>query len=129
MSEKKEEKLTPQELAVKKYLDEQLEKDECLRGLYVPGRIKDCFKYITSQAKKQAVNSCAMVEDSVVYKWARDYYIEELPKEKNKKPAELPPKVEKVKEEPVTEKKEVTVVKDGQKYDKDGCALLFDFGE
>jgi len=117
------EKLTPQELAVKRYLDEQSEKDDCLRALYVPGRIKDCFKYIVSQAKKQAHNNCAMIEDTVVYKWARDYYTEELPKDK--KTEKLPPKVEKV----ITEKKEVTVIKDGLKYDKDGLPLLFDFGE
>lgn len=117
------EKLTPPELAVKRYLDEQSEKDDCLRALYVPGRIKDCFKYIVSQAKKQALNNCAMIEDTVVYKWARDYYTEELPKDK--KTEKLPPKVEKI----ITEKKEVTVIKDGLKYDKDGLPLLFDFGE
>ena len=76
-----EEKLSPQVLAVKKYLDDLSEKDECLKTLYVPSKIKDCFKYITEQARKQAVNNCAMVEDSVVYKWARDYYIEVLPGE------------------------------------------------
>ena len=74
-------KLSPQEEAVKWYLDRQAENDEFLRTLYVPSRIKDCFKYITGQARKMAVNGCAVVEDSVVFKWARDYYLEELPKE------------------------------------------------
>ena len=124
----KEEKLSPQVLAVKRYLDEQSGKDDCLRSFYIPSKIKDCFKYITSEARKKAVSGCAMIEDSVVYKWARDYYIEVLPKEADKKTVEVvQKKAEEVK--PVAEKKEVTVVKNGQRYDKDGCALLFDFGD
>mgnify|MGYP002624967430 CR=1 FL=1 len=82
------ENLSPQEIAVKKYLDDLSEKDECLRTLYLPSKIKDCFRYITEQARKKAVNNCAMIEDSVVYKWARDYYIEELPKSADKQTVE-----------------------------------------
>lgn len=119
----KEDKLTPQELAVKRYLDGQSENDECFRTLYIPSKIKECFSYITGLAKKHAVNNCAMIEESVVYKWARDYYIEELPKKATKKEVEVVQK----KADVVTEKKEVAVVKNGQRYDKDGCALLFDF--
>ena len=122
----KEEKLTPQELAVKRYLDEQSENDDCLRSFYIPSKIKDCFKYVAEQARKQAVNNCAMVEDSVVYKWARDYYIEVLPKEATKEEVEVVQKKAEV-QKLVTEKKEVAIVKNGQKYDKDGCALMFDF--
>ena len=84
-----EEKLSPQVLAVKKYLDDLSEKDECLKTFYIPSKIKDCFKYVEEQARKQAVNNCAMVEDSVVYKWARDYYIEVLPKEATKEEIEV----------------------------------------
>ena len=120
-----EKKLSPQVLAVKKYLDDLSEKDGCLKSLYVPSRIKDCFKYITEQARKKAVNNCAMVEDSVVYKWARDYYIEILPKEATKEEVDVVQK----KADVMTEKKEVAVVKNGQRYDKDGYGLLFDFEE
>ena len=122
----KEEKLSPQVLAVKKYLDDLSEKDECFKSLYVPFKIKDCFKYITEQARKQTVNNCAMVEDCVVYKWARDYYIEILPKEATKKEVEVVQKKTEA-SKVVTEKKEVAIVKNGQKYDNDGCALMFDF--
>ena len=82
-------KLNPQEEIVKRYLDEQSTKDEALRALYVPSKIKNCFEYIRAQAKKQAKNGCAMVEDSVVYKWARDYYLEELPKKADKTDVEV----------------------------------------
>ena len=121
-----EEKLSPQVLAVKKYLDDLSEKDGCLKTFYIPSKIKDCFKYITSEARKKAVSGCAMIEDSVVYKWARDYYIEVLPKEADKKVVEVVQKKAEA-QKVVTEKKEVTIVKNGQKYDKDGCALMFDF--
>lgn len=129
-----DEKLTPQEEVVKRYLEEQMQKDEVLRTLYVPSKIKDCFKHITSQARKLAKNGCAMVEDAVVFKWARDYYLEVLPKEAEKPEVKATPKLspdvqqmldkaDKV----IAEQKEVTVVKDGQKYDKNGNGLLFDF--
>lgn len=88
MSEK-EEKLTAFEELVKRYLDKQTETDTALKSLYVPSKIKDCFRFITEQARKQAVNNCAMIEDSQVYKWARDYYLEELPKSADKQVVEI----------------------------------------
>ena len=145
-----DEKLTPQEEVVKKYLEEQIQNDGALRTLYIPQRIKDCFIYIKEQAKKKAVNGCAMVEDSLVFKWARDYYLEELPKKAEKEVVELAqknvsgvsnamdkntaPKVSAEVHEMIdkadkilAEQKEVTVIKNGQKYDSDGNGLLFDF--
>lgn len=142
-----EEKLSPQEAVVKKYLDEQVQRDEALRTLYVPSKIKDCFKYIKEQAKKKAVDGCAMVEDSLVFKWARDYYLEELPKKASKETVEIVSEksavtpassadceTNKVSEDAagkddgvLTERKEVTVIKDASRYDEDGNGLLFDF--
>lgn len=145
-----DEKLTPQEEVVKKYLEEQIQKDDALRTLYVPSKIKDCFIYIKDKAKKKAVNGCAMVEDSLVFKWARDYYLEELPKKANKEVVELASKnaseitksmekheTPKISEEVqimidkadeiLAEQKEVTVIKNGIKYDSKGNGLLFDF--
>ncbi|MBQ0154162.1 MAG: PcfK-like family protein [Bacteroidales bacterium] len=40
--------------------------------------IKGCMQYITGEARKQAVQGCAMVEDQVVYGWAIHYYDEEV---------------------------------------------------
>lgn len=137
------EKLSPQETVVKKYLDEQVRRDEALRTLYVPSKIKNCFEYVREQAKKMAVNGCAMVEDSLVFKWARDYYLEELPKKASKETVEIVS--EKVAATPVcetakisedaedksdgvlTERKEVTVIKDSKRYDDNGNGLLFGF--
>lgn len=138
-----EEKLSPQETVVKKYMDEQVRRDEALRTLYVPSKIKDCFEYVSEQAKKMAVNGCAMVEDSLVFKWARDYYLDELPKKASKETVEIvsekaaaAPVCETAKisedaedksEGVLTERKEVTVIKCSNRYDDNGNGLLFDF--
>lgn len=39
--------------------------------------IDGCISYIKSEAKKTAVNGCAMVEDDVVYQQARHYFLED----------------------------------------------------
>ena len=70
---------------IKEYLERECEKDSALKAAYKADAIHKCFAFITSQAKKVAVNNCAMVEDVKVYKWARDYYFDILPNEKEKK--------------------------------------------
>ena len=74
--------LSKQEEIVKNYLDKECEKDSALKDAYKPEKIKACFAWITSQAKKKAVAGCAMIEDIQVYKWARDYFYDVLPNEK-----------------------------------------------
>lgn len=129
-----DEKLNPQEEVVKMYLEEQIKKDEFLKSCYVPEKIKKCFEYIRSQARKKAVGGCAMVEDSVVFNWARDYFTDVLPKEKEKAEVKVEAptkttteatKAEGKEDKIVTEKKEVTIVKNGVAYDKNGFGLLF----
>ena len=39
--------------------------------------IKECFAYITSEARKVAKGNCAMVEDVTVYGWAVHYFEDE----------------------------------------------------
>ncbi len=43
--------------------------------------LQGCWKYITSEAKKQAVNGCACIEDSTVFGWAMHYFEEDSIKE------------------------------------------------
>ena len=102
----------PQVLAVKKYLDEQSKSDVALQTLFRPEKIEDCFAYIKEQARKLAVDGCAMVEDSLVYKWARDYYIDELPK-KAETPPDVKPTEAPEKKVAEAEVKQVVVEKDG----------------
>lgn len=39
--------------------------------------IEDCLEYIKSEARKEACNGSAMIEDSVVFGWAAHYYQED----------------------------------------------------
>lgn len=39
--------------------------------------MKDCWDYITSQARKRAQNGCAMIEDAEVFGWAVHFFEEE----------------------------------------------------
>lgn len=56
---------------------------------------KGCFQYIQSEARKQAKNGVAAIEDATVYEWAEDYYRKAdepkpEPKKTEKKPANKP---------------------------------------
>ena len=116
--------LTKPEEMVKHYLEEQIKRDEALKTLYIPSKIKDCYKYITEQARKQAQSNSAWIDDAIVYKWARDYFLEELPKNATKEDME---EVAENIPAPEPEKKEPEFVEiNGTKYDKDGNGLLFD---
>lgn len=63
--------------------------------------LDECLKYITSEARKQASNNCAAIEDAVVYGWAVHYYQEDnikVEKVKAKVVTPKTPKAEKQKE-------------------------------
>ena len=84
-----EQRLSQAEERVKAYLEEQIEHDEALRALYAPSKIKECFQYITAEARKKASSNSYFADDAEVWKWARDYFIEELPKKAEKIPPEV----------------------------------------
>lgn len=80
---------TDQKQIIKKYLEEQCEKDEALKALYRPEKLDGCYDFIyKAVSKMQRQGQIACLEHSVVFKMARDYFIEILPKV-----AEEPPKV------------------------------------
>ena len=79
------------------YFKEQIKKDIALAKVFDESKIDECEKYVRNQAQKQAVKGCAVIEDAVVYKWSRDFYLgdTEEPKEvvtktteRNEKPKE-----------------------------------------
>ena len=43
--------------------------------------LQGCWNYITAEAKKQAVNGCACIEDNTVFGWAMHYFEEDTIKE------------------------------------------------
>lgn len=119
---------------IKKYLESECEKDSALKAAYKPEEIQKCFSYITSQAKKEAVNGCAMIEDTKVFKWARDFYFDVLPGKKVN--VENPEEPEEYDEEEIDEiAEEVKTTAQGKKKSKkttveeNEAQCLFDFGE
>ena len=60
--------------SIKKYCEELAKSDVDFATHYNPDKISACCNYITNQARKLAKGNCACVEDSVVYKWARDFF-------------------------------------------------------
>ena len=56
-------------------LDELLTTDENAEKVLSKEKSLDkCWSFITSKAKKQAVNGCAFVENETVFSWIREYY-------------------------------------------------------
>lgn len=49
--------------------------------------LQGCWNYITSEAKKKAINGCACIEDKEVFGWATHYFYEDSISECTKAPA------------------------------------------
>ena len=65
--------------AIANYLLGRIETDECLRSKLeeTTKTLKGCVDYIKSEAKKQAEDGVAMIEDSQVYEWCVHYFLED----------------------------------------------------
>lgn len=74
---------------IKSYLEEQMKEDAALRELYRPEKIDDCYNFIRDAIKATECGSSATVDDAIVFKMARDFYLDILPKT-----ADEPPEVE-----------------------------------
>ena len=61
---------------IKAYLEEQIEKDAALKALYRPEKIDDCYDFIKNAVKATGCGSSATIEDAVVFKMARDYFLD-----------------------------------------------------
>ena len=66
---------------IKAYLEEQIKQDEALKTLYRAEKIDDCYNFIKEAVKASGCGGSATVEDAVVFKMARDYYLDILPKQ------------------------------------------------
>ena len=66
---------------IKAYLEEQIKEDAALKELYQPEKIDDCYDFIKNAVKATGCGSSATVEDAIVFKMARDYYLDILPKQ------------------------------------------------
>lgn len=65
--------------AIANYLLGRIETDECLKTKLeeTTKTLKGCVDYIKSEAKKQAEDGVAMIEDSQVYEWCVHYFLED----------------------------------------------------
>lgn len=65
--------------AIANYLLERIETDECLRAKLEETNktLKGCVDYVKSEAKKQAEDGVAMIEDNQVYDWCVHYFLED----------------------------------------------------
>lgn len=65
--------------AIASYLLGRIETDECLRTKLeeTTKTLKGCIDYAKSEAKKQAEDGVAMIEDSQVYDWCVHYFLED----------------------------------------------------
>ena len=67
--------------------------------------IDECLSFIKSEARKQASNGCAVIDDDVVFGWAAHYYQEDqvkVDKDENIACAvSISPKTKKAKKKPV----------------------------
>ena len=71
---------------IKEYLEEQTKEDAALRELYRPEKIDNCYNFIKDAVKATGCGSSATVEDAIVFKMARDYYLDILPKTADEPP-------------------------------------------
>ena len=112
---------------IKRHLDNMAQEDFAFAERYKreDKSLDKCISYITSQAKKQAKQGCAAIEDAVVYGWAVHYYQEDNIEVENVKAAKVvTPKAEKPKE--VKEIKPIKALVKDKKEDK--CVQLDLFG-
>ena len=91
--------------------------DSALKAVYAESKLDECGKYIIRQAKKLATDNMAMVESSVVFKWARDFFYGDI-EEENAKPEIQTGAEKRIKDEIKIEAKSATVIKKQKKQTK-----------
>lgn len=91
--------------AIANYLLKRIETDECLKEKLesTDKTLKGCVEYCKVEARKQAEDNVAIIEDSQVYEWSVHYFLEDsLNHElKSNSAATKQEKVQNVKEEKV----------------------------
>ena len=114
---------------IKNHLDKMAQQDFAFAERYKleSKNLDKCLSYIKSEAKKQAKNGCAAIEDAVVYGWAVHYYMEDDVKVEEVKAKVAVPKADKPKAEKPKEIKPIkALVKDKESNNK--CVQLDLFG-
>lgn len=110
--------------AIKKYFEEQIIKDSALKEVYKENKLDDCIKYITEKTRKKLNGKSGAIEDSIVYKWARDFMLGDIEEEykskitpQKKEPAEPTEEVNQTEE--TTEETETATEEEKKPEEKD----------
>lgn len=95
---------TPNEKIILEYLENNA--SETLREKINIGAktLKQCWAFITGEARKLAKNGCAAIEDKKVFGWAIHFFEEDGLNCPTEEPKDEPIKTEEVKKETPTEK-------------------------
>lgn len=108
------------------HLIKECETDESLKN-NIETKIKNTplgmFNYIKDKAQKEAVDGCAMIEDSKVYEWAREYWNDYEEKDKVEETNIKPQNVEVKKTEKKVETPKKREIKDLYEDDLFGGAF------
>lgn len=59
---------------LEQYLMEQAEKDPAFAEKFDAKKMSACVSYVTERARKHLQGKNGAVEDTIVYKWARDFF-------------------------------------------------------
>lgn len=115
--------------SLKKYFDEEIKKDSALAEKYDFQKIAECESYVMGEAKKYLHSQSGAIEDVIVFKWARDFFIDEVKNLESEKTEQKEQKAQIQEQKEVkTEQKQIVKSKKQQKEVTD-YQLSFDFGE
>lgn len=95
---------------LKQYFEIAIETDPALKEVYDEKKLDECGKYINNRARKLATSNMAMVESSVVFKWARDFFYGDT-EDENAKPEIAEGAEKRISEEIEVEARDATVIK------------------
>lgn len=123
---------------IKQHLEERCKVDPCMAEKFNPEQLDDCWEFIVSMARDMAKDESAIaIEDDIVYKWARDYFIEGKAEMEAKRKAEEEARKEEARKKAEEERKarELAKIKEEQEkrekahYEmehKNGQTTIFD---
>ena len=60
------------------YLTKQCLKDDFLNKHFDKAKIDGCIEHINAEARKVIKGNSGYIADEVVFKWARDYFVDEI---------------------------------------------------
>ena len=109
--------------SLKKYFDEEIKKDSALAEKYDFQKIAECESYVMGEAKKYLHSQNGAIEDVIVFKWARDFFIDGIKTEETKETKEKSV----IPESKESAKKEENQISKVSKKKIDDLQLSFDF--